>query len=149
MKLSKASGILHRVRYQLTQKTLMNLYYTLCYPHMIYCVSVWGCTWSSFVKEVVVAQKRVVRIMCFKGKYDHTADLFTDLHLLDFLSIHKYFLLLAIFKSIHIQVPSNSVSVFSSMAHAHSTRGSVASLVCPLACTMLCLNSLLCAGSKL
>ena len=80
MKLSKASGILHRVRYQLTQKTLMNLYYTLCYHHMIYCVSMWGCTWPSFVKEVV-AQKRVVRIMCFKGKYDHTADLFTDLHL--------------------------------------------------------------------
>ena len=149
MKLSKAGGILYRVRNQLTQKALLNVYFTLCYPHIIYCVSVWGCTWPSFIKDVIVAQKRVIRIMCSRGKYDHTADLFTELHLLDFLSVHKYFLLLAIFKSLYTQIPSISRTAFLRSAHAHNTRGSLANLVCPPARTTLCLNSILCAGPRL
>lgn len=148
-KLSKASGILYRVRNQLTQKALLSVYFTLCYPHIIYCVSVWGCTWPSFIKDVIVAQKRVIRIMCSRGKYDHTADLYSDLHLLDFPSIHKYFLLLAIYKSLYTQVSRSSRNVFLRTAHAHSTRGALTNLVCPPARTTLYLNSILCAGPRL
>ena len=150
LKLSKASGILHRIRHQLTQKAMMNVYYTLCYPYLIYCASVWGCTWPTFLNEVIVAQKRLIRIMCFKGKYDHTSDLFTELHLLNFLSIHKYFLLLAVFKSLHnTQVVDNNLRLFARTAHVHDTRGSLTDLVCPPVRTTLCLNSVLCAGPRM
>ena len=129
---------------------MMNVYYTLCYPHLIYCVSVWGCTWHTFLKDVIAAQKRIIRIMCFKGKYDHTSELFSELNLLNYLSIHKYFLLLAIFKSLHnVQVVDNNLRPFARMTHVHGTRGSLTDLVCPPARTTLCLNSVLCAGPKM
>lgn len=149
LKLSKACGIIHRVRNQLTQKALLNVYFTLCYPYMMYCVSVWGCTWPSFLKEVIVAQKRIIRIMCHKGKYDHTEELIKKLHLLYFPSVQKYFLLLAIFKSLHRNNENSEGSVFSRTAHDHGTRSSPTSLVCPVVRTTLCLNSVLCAGPRL
>lgn len=149
MKLSKACGIIHRVRDQLTQKALLNVYYTLCYPHIIYCVSVWGCTWSSFIKDVSIAQKRLVRIMCYKGKYDHTTELYRELSILDFRSVHKYFLLLAVFKSLYEQDHNSNEGMFGRAARAHDTRGSLTNLVCPPARTTLYLNSVLCAGPRM
>lgn len=47
-KLSKATGILYRVRHNLTTEAMLSIYYTLFYPHLTYCVSIWGCTWHSF-----------------------------------------------------------------------------------------------------
>lgn len=149
MKLSKVCGIIHRVRDQLTKKSLLNLYFTLCYPHIIYCVSVWGCTWPSFIKDVTIAHKRLIRIMSSKGRYYHAAELYRDWNLLDFPSVHKYFLLLGIFKSLYKQVPSNRECFFSRAARAHDTRGSLTNLVCPPARTTLYLNSVLCAGPRL
>lgn len=128
MKLSKASGILLRVRSQLTEKALLNVYFTLCYPHMICCV---GCTWPSFLQDIIVVQKRIKRIICYKGKYDHAEDIFKDSHLLDYLSVHEYFFLLGIFKSLY----NSSISEFSSTVQAHGTRNTLNNLVCLLART--------------
>lgn len=43
-KLSKICGILYRVRHQLTRESMLSIYYTLCYPHLINCLSIWGST---------------------------------------------------------------------------------------------------------
>ena len=59
-KLSKICGVLYRVRDQLTTESLLSIYYTLCYPHLIYCVSICSSTWPSFLSNIFIAQNKIV-----------------------------------------------------------------------------------------
>ena len=61
LNLSKTCRILYRIRYNLTTEALHSLYYSLCYPYLNYCLSIWECTWPTVVKEVYVAQKKILR----------------------------------------------------------------------------------------
>ena len=148
-KLSKICGLLYRVRNQLPQTALTCLYYTLCYPHLMYCVSVWGCTWPTYLNDASLAQKRIVRTINFKGKYDHTADIFMNSHLFNFYSIHKYFLLLAIYKYINFQMGHENNNIFTFTNHSYNTRRNCNTLKCPQARTTLFHNSFLCTGPNL
>lgn len=55
LKLSRTCGILYKIRKQLTTDAMLSIYYTLAYPFLYYCISVWGCTWPSFLNTLVVA----------------------------------------------------------------------------------------------
>ena len=55
LNLSNTCGILYRIRYNLTTEALRSLYYSLCYPYLIYCLSIWECTWPTVVREISVA----------------------------------------------------------------------------------------------
>lgn len=70
-KISLICGILYRVRNNLTPEALISIYYTLCYPHLLYCVSVWACTWHSFLKKLTVAQNKIFRCMFFLSDLSH------------------------------------------------------------------------------
>lgn len=59
LKLSMTCGILYKVRKQLTPDAMLSIYYTLAYSFLHYCISVWGCTWPSFLNKLVVGQKKV------------------------------------------------------------------------------------------
>lgn len=58
-KLSKITGILYRIRHNLTTHAMICIYYTLFYPHLFYCVPIWACTWPSFPNKLEIAQKNV------------------------------------------------------------------------------------------
>ena len=77
--LSKTSGILYIIRYNFTTEALRNLYYYLCYPYLIYCLSLWGCIWPTVVREVLVAEEKILGTITFKGKYDSIDLLLNDL----------------------------------------------------------------------
>ena len=144
LNLSKICGILCRVRYNLTGEALRSIYYSLCYPYIIYCLSVWGCTWPSTVKEVFIAQKKIVRTITFKAKQDHTDLLFKDLGLLKFEFLKKYFLLLQIYNDINNNDDSNKL--FTVLHHSHGTRGNNINLICPQARTTIYKCSMHCVG---
>lgn len=146
LKLSKICGIIYRIRHQLTKEAMVCIYYSLCYPHITYCLSVWGCTWPSYLVNVSIAQKRILRTIYFKGKYETTEPIYAELNLLNFYSIHKYFLLLTIFKSINVQI--NNSPIFCRTAHGLNTRGQSVNLVCPPARVTLFQNSILYNGPK-
>ena len=39
-KISRICGVLYRIRHQLITESMLSIYYTLCYPHLIYCLSI-------------------------------------------------------------------------------------------------------------
>ncbi len=59
--LSKSCGILLRIRYNVTSEALRSLYHSLCYLCLVYCLSIWDCTWPTVVNDVYVAQRKIVR----------------------------------------------------------------------------------------
>ena len=145
-KLSKMSGILYRIRENLTREALISVYYTLCFPHLIYCVSVWACTWPSFLKKITVAQNNILRCLFYMNKFDSTQPIFSTQKFLTFENIHKYFLLLFIYKYIK---QDHDSQLFRLVNTSHNTRSNTVNLICPQFSTSLFNNSVLCFGPSL
>ena len=62
-KLSKISGILFSIRNYAPECVLMNLYYSLVFPHLIYGVLLWGGAAKVHLEPLILMQKRIVRIL--------------------------------------------------------------------------------------
>lgn len=145
-KLSKMCGILYKVRNHLTTESMISIYYTLCYPHLIYCVSVWASTWPSFINKLKIAQNKILRCIFFIGKFDSTCNIISDYKLLNVFSIHKYFLLLYVFK--HITCTQGNL-IFEFSQSTHCTRNNNVSLICPQYRTTLFKYSMFYYGPQL
>ena len=55
---SKAIGILYKLKHILTKKTLVMLYNSLVLPHITYCNIVWGNSKQSKLNSILILQKR-------------------------------------------------------------------------------------------
>ncbi len=88
--LSRMCGILYRVRKNLTQEALISIYYTLCYLHLMHCVTVWACTWSSFLRKIQVAQNKIFRCMFYMNKSDSIHKVFSTQKFLNLKNIHYF-----------------------------------------------------------
>ena len=81
-KISKSIGIIYESSFCLPKTSLRSLYYSLVYPYLIYCVSVWGSTYHSNLKRIIILQKKIIRIIS-KVSFDsglsgHTDVLFKE-----------------------------------------------------------------------
>ena len=53
---------------------MISIYYTLCYPHLIYCVPIWACTWPSFLHRLLIVQSKIFRSIYLLKKFDSTTE---------------------------------------------------------------------------
>ena len=83
-KLSKGICILAKTRYFVTDKVMLNLYYSYFQSHLNYNILNLSMANSSSLKPIRNAVKKAVRIMSFKNKYEHTAPLFKKFEILSF-----------------------------------------------------------------
>ena len=65
-------GIIYRASFYLFKSSLRILYYSLVYPYLQYCTSVWGPTYPSNLNRLVLLQKRIVRILAKVPSDAHT-----------------------------------------------------------------------------
>ena len=89
--LSRANGILSKLRHNAPISVCMNVYYALFYSHLIYGCSIWGLTSAKNIKIIQTLQKKCVRLLSFSDFKSHTNPLFIDLGLLkveDILQFH-------------------------------------------------------------
>ena len=85
-KIAKSIAILSKFRHFVQKSTLIQLYYSIIYPFLIYGVTVWGNTYQS----LITLQKKAVRIINFSSFNEHSSPLFKGLHLLKFTDIVYY-----------------------------------------------------------
>ena len=62
-KISKSIGIRFRSRFLLSETTKKSLYYTLIYPYLTYCTTVWSSAYVTNLNRIFLLQKRAVRII--------------------------------------------------------------------------------------
>ena len=67
-----------------SKKTLTNLYHTFIFPYLIYCVEVWGSACKTNLTPITLLQKKIVRILSFSDRLEHTEPLFIRLDILPF-----------------------------------------------------------------
>ena len=99
-KLSKAIGIMYRIRQQSSDRTMLLLYYSLIYPYMIYCNLVWGSTFASHLDSMFILQKKAIRIVTGADYLAHTEPLFAKTGVLKLRDLHKYLLCVHMFTRI-------------------------------------------------
>ena len=118
-RVSKLTGIFFKLRTTLTQDCIRQIYLSLVYPHLLYCVSIWGGTFDSFLNNLSISQKKLIRIMTYNHRFAHTDPLFKNLNLLklhDIISMQTYFF---VYKSLNHQ---SIISNFHYMQTNQNTR---------------------------
>ena len=67
-KIKRAIGLMYKIRPYVFSKTLLKLYYSLIFPHLIYGIESWGTSSTVSIKPLIILQKRAVRLITFKDK---------------------------------------------------------------------------------
>lgn len=101
-KINKQSGILYLTRDSLTVTVRKQIYYSLIYPYLTYCITIWGAVCPTTINPIVIAQKRAIRTIMELRRYDHTHDSFCTLRFLKFNEIKIYLCALFVFKSLNL-----------------------------------------------
>ena len=89
------------------------------YPHLIYCSAIWRGAFSTLLDGLFVAQKKIVRVIFYKNRYDHTNPLFCEHNLLKVPDIIALQTCIFVFKSLYIY-PVNTT--FELLSHNVNTR---------------------------
>jgi hypothetical protein len=57
-KITRASGIITKIRYLINRNSLKLIYYILVYPYLIYGNLIWGNTYKTRIKKILYIQKK-------------------------------------------------------------------------------------------
>ena len=118
-RVARAVGIINRISHHLAFSQIISLYYSIIYPHLIYCITVWGRVGSTGMARIQRMQRRAVKVIM---RYD-VSNRFTD-HFMNVDSIYSYFTLIKLFKVLregqHSYFYDRIIEV--QVNHEHATR---------------------------
>lgn len=107
LKISRALGILNRIKNVMPHNVLLMIYNTLISPYLTYCNIIWCCAKPTLIKKMVVLQKRAVRLITRSSYRTSTGPLFRRLKLLRLMDIHKFQISLFMFKYKYSVLPAS------------------------------------------
>ena len=124
--LLKSIGIIYKSSFCLPKTSLRSLYYSLVYPYLIYCVSVWGSTYHSNLKRIIILQKKIIRIISKVSFDSHTDILFKEQMILKFPDIYLYQIgkFMYLFKKGLLPNYFQDMFILASQVHSYNTRNS-------------------------
>ena len=125
-KISKSVGTMHRVRFFLSSNTKISLYYTLIYPYLTYCTTVWSSTYVTNLNRIFLLQKRAVRAMTNSNHRAPSAPLFAQSNILDIFKVNSFYTAKFMFSYHHRLLPSPFLNLFltSGQIRNYDTRSS-------------------------
>ena len=89
-KVARSVGILSKLKHFLSSNSLLKLYYAFIHPHLLYGLSIWGCTHKSYLSKLQTLQNKAVKIIG-GGKYmDHATPFYSKLKILKIPELYKY-----------------------------------------------------------
>ena len=120
-KVARGIGLIIKARKMLTSDALLTLYYSFIFPYLSYCNHIWGCrpTYQTNLKQLVVQQKRIIRVIAGMKYRDPTESAFKDLN-----DINKYLIARFMFQYHHSKLSVIFSDYFQRIAdiHEYNTR---------------------------
>jgi hypothetical protein len=104
-KVARGLGIICKAKRNLSKESLLTLYYSIIYPHLIYCVEVWGNSSACHVNSLFRLQKKTIKIIRSVPIRHPSDPLFREMRLLKVSQIYTFFSLLFIFKYLSKMLP--------------------------------------------
>ena len=80
---------MYKIRDFVPCNVLKTIYITLIQSHLSYGISVWGAANYTNLKNVIILQKRAIRLVNNSNYLDHTDPIFQSLNLLKIQDLHK------------------------------------------------------------
>ena len=123
-KVPKSVGIIYKSSFWLNKTSLCTLYYSLVYPYLHYCTSVWGSTYQSNLKRLINLQKRVIRIVSRRFLDAHANLIFESFRILKFEDIIKLQIgkVMYLYKNGLLPNGFNDVFLLKCDVHSYNTR---------------------------
>ena len=123
-KLSRANGVLAKLRHFAPKLILNSVYYGIFYSHIVYGCPTWSLTTAKNLQIINILQKKCLRIINFSPFNSHTNDLFYSNKLLKLDDIIKNENLKVVFDFKNDKLPSDLLKMFhySTSIHDHETR---------------------------
>ena len=120
IKISRAIGLISKLRHFVPKHTLINIYRSLIAPYLSYGLIVWGQACKSYLDKLLKLQKRVVRFIYFSDHNQHAIPLFSDAGILP-LQFSYYELAANLMFDIRCRdAPSNIRDLFEDISNIHS-----------------------------
>jgi hypothetical protein len=132
-KISRALGIINRLKFSMPRSVLLTLYNTLICPYFNYCNIIWSCAKPTVIQRVATLQKRAVRLITNSYFRAKTGPLFHRLNSLKLEDIYKVQVSLFVFKFKCNLLPASCMHYFTySAPRLYNTRN---------VCSLLKLNN--------
>ena len=123
-KIRKSIGILSKIRYFVDSHTLIQLYYALIQPFLVYGLIVWGNTYPATLHPLFILQKKATRLITFSQYDQHTSPLFKSLDILKLSDLVNFQTAVFMYKFHNRLLPSvfNNFFTPNSRIHGYNTR---------------------------
>ena len=123
-KISKTIGLFYKMRQYLGRTALVNLYYSLVFPYLIYCNEICGNASSVHLDPIIKIQKRCVRIITYFDYLSSSEPIFQTLNILNFRKLVVQRISLLMFKIYKSDVPKPINILFrkNNTYHSYNTR---------------------------
>ena len=129
-KIKRGIGILSKLRHFLNIKILVNLYYAIIYPFLIYALIIWGNTYSTTLKPLIILQKKAMRVITFSRFDEHSSPLFKRLQILKFTHLITLRMTMFMYKYHRQLLPSSLNDLFTPVYQIHSYNIRLSSNLC-------------------
>ncbi len=90
---------MYKAKFLLDKSALYTLYCSLILPYLNYCCEIWGSNYFSRIKNVIIMQKKAVRILDLASYRAHTSEIFKKYKLLKFVDIVNMSICITMFKA--------------------------------------------------
>lgn len=121
--ISRAVGVIGKMRDLVPEKILYTLYNALVLPYFTYCNTVWGNCSITKINIIFLLQKRALRICTHSNYLAHTNPLFYRLNILKVSDLHLYQTAICMFKYTQNSLPLfHDVFIPNSHVHSYPTR---------------------------
>ena len=124
-KISKSLGIMYKIRKYVNTKSLIDLYFTLVYPYLLYCNIVWGTAYKTHLTTLTVLQNKIIRCMGYKqASHTNTNSLYSEMRMMKFQAINEYLTCIFMYNWYNATLPElfNCYFKFNFNVHEHDTR---------------------------
>ena len=88
-KISSACGILYLIRNKLTRSVARTIYLSLALPYLNYCNTIWSSCSPTIMQSLFISQKKMIRLIMKKNRFETSTPLFKKLNLLKLNDINK------------------------------------------------------------
>ena len=99
-KISRLVGLFYKLRLSFPLAVLKQLYYSLIYPYLTYCLPIWGCTAQSHLQPLNLSLKKIIRLLTNSDYLAHTSPLFKELSILNLKDLYKNQIALTMHKAL-------------------------------------------------
>ena len=89
IKLSRAIGILSKLRHSLPKQMIRTLFFSFFQPHIEYCINIWTCAAKTTLEPIEISMKKAIRIISFAKRDSHSTPLFKIHNILNFQNLCK------------------------------------------------------------